>query len=97
WIRQKYEALRQKYEAVTKVVWFPLDQQSAEPESGAATARRKLNEAIDSLPDYFANLAKSFSENAQLKRFLDVGASFMKSGHYAGLWGIREPEIGEIA
>ena len=97
WIRQKYEALRQKYEAITKAIWSPLDPKPAEPESGAAVARRKLNEAIDSLPDYFANLAKSFSENVQLKRFLDVGASFMKSGHYAGLWGIREPEIGEIA
>ena len=79
------------------MVSSPVDTKTLDPESGTAEARRKLGEALDSLPDYFAKLTNSFSENAQLKRFIDVGASFMKSGRYAGLWGIREPEIGDIA
>jgi len=101
WIKQKYEAIRQKYEAkyqaVKEAILSPGKPKTSEPESGAAAARRKLGEAVDSLPDYFAKLASSFSENAQLKRFIDVGADFMKSGHYAGLWGMREPEIGDLA
>lgn len=99
WIKQKYETLREKYlakyEAIKKAIMSPA--KPAEPESAAAEARRKLGEAIDSLPDHFAKLANSFSQNAQLKRFIDVGGDFMKSGHSAGLWGIREPKIGDIA
>lgn len=89
--------IKQKYEAIKKAVSSPADTKPSESDNDAAEARRKLNEALDSLPDYFAKLANSFNENAQLKRFIDVGASFMKSGHSAGLWGIREPEIGDIA
>lgn len=96
WIRQKYEALRQKFEAVKKAVWSPVEKPS-EPIDEAEVTRRKLDNAVDSLPDYFANLAKGLSENAHLKRFIDAGASFRKSGQYAGLWGVREPEIGDIA
>src|SRR5689334_2315223 len=99
WIKQKYEALRQKYlakyEAIKSAIMTP--EKPAEPETDAAAARRKRGEAIESLPDYFAKMKISFSKNDQLKRFIDVGADFMKSGHYAGLWGMREPEIGDIA
>ena len=96
WIRNKFEALRQKYEAIKKAA-SSTDAKTSEPSDGAAEARRKLNNAVDSLPDYFANLAKGLGENAHLKRFIDAGAEFRKSGQYAGLWGIREPKIGEIA
>ena len=96
WIRQKYEAIQQKYEAIKKAVSSPLLKKN-EPSDDAAEARRKLNNAVESLPDYFANLAQDLSENAQLKRFIDAGAAFRKSGQYAGLWGIREPKIGDLA
>lgn len=97
WIRQRLETIRQKYEAVKKAVVTPPDAKPTEPIDAAVEVRRKLDNAVESLPDYFANLAKGLSENAHLKRFIDAGASFRKSGQYAGLWGIREPEIGDIA
>jgi len=97
WIRQKYEGIRQKYEAVKKAVLSPADTKPSEPVDDAVDARRKLNNAVESLPDYFANLAKDLSENIHLKRFIDSGSSFRRSGQYAGLWGVREPDIGEIA
>ena len=97
WIRRKTDAIRQKYEALKKALWPSAGTKTSEPGDDAAEARRKLNHAVDSLPDYFANLAKDLSENTHLKRFIDAGTSFRKSGQYAGLWGIREPEIGEIA
>jgi hypothetical protein len=96
WIRRKYDAIRQKFEAVKKALSPPTNTKTSEPDE-AAEVRRKLDNAVESLPDYFANLAKGLSENAHLKRFIDAGASFRKSGQYAGLWGIREPEIGDIA
>ena len=97
WIRRQFETLRQKYEALKKAVWSPVETKPAEPIDEAEATRRKLNHAVESLPDYFANLAKGLSENAHLKRFIDAGASFRKSGQYAGLWGVREPQIGDIA
>ena len=87
--------IRQKYEAIKKAVLSPAGTKT-EPSDDAAEARRKLNNAVDSLPDYFANLAKGLSENEHLKRFIDAGAAFRKSGQYAGLWGIRD-EIGDLA
>lgn len=95
WIRQKYEAIRQKYEALKNAVSSSAGTKP-EPSDDSAEARRKLNNAVDSLPDHFGNLAKGLSENAHLKRFIDAGAAFRKSGQYAGLWGIRE-EMGPLA
>ncbi|HEY6803972.1 MAG TPA: hypothetical protein VI306_10370 [Pyrinomonadaceae bacterium] len=89
--------LRQKYDALKKSVLSRVRSKFLQPDDAAEDARKKFTNALDSFSEFFANLNKGMSENAQLKRFVALGENLRNSGYLAGRWGIREPEIGEIA
>jgi hypothetical protein len=89
--------IREKFASVKKAVSTPTDSPNDDSDKEAADSRKKFTNAFESFSHFFADLAKTFHENAQLQRFIAAGESFRKSGYYAGQWGIREPEIGEMA
>ena len=92
WIREKYDALQQKYQAIKEAISSPADTKT-EPDNGVAEGRRKFSDAHDSFSSFFGNLAKSFEENTQLQQFIKLGETFRDKGYYAGQWGVRDEDV----